>query len=65
MKFGTDIDKYGNRFSKYLKLVDCFRFQLQAMPLKMFHDYITLNNLSMLLTYTMTLYHNVHTIRES
>ena len=37
-----------------LKFVNCFHFHLKA-----FDDYITLHNLSMLLTYIVTLYHNI------
>ena len=42
------------------KLVNCFHFQV--MPLKTFHaDYITLHNLSMLLTHVI-LHYNIHPI---
>ena len=36
------------------KFVVKFCFQFQVMPLKAFDDYITLHNLSMLLTYIVT-----------
>ena len=39
---------------KIKKLVNCFHFQ--AMPLEKFDDYIILHNLSMLLTFIVTLY---------
>ena len=50
MKFGTDIDEHEYRFSKHFK--NC---QLFSLP-----SYATLkhlHNLSMLLTYIVTLYH--------
>jgi hypothetical protein len=36
--------------------VICFHFQV-ICHIKVFDDYVTLHNLSMLLTYTVTLYH--------
>ena len=55
MKFGTRIDEYGYRFSKYFKLVNRFHFQVMALL------NITLHKLSMLLAYIMTLYHFIKT----
>ena len=53
--------EYGKWFGKYLKFANCFLFKL--CHFKAFDDYVTLHNLSMLLTYVVTLYHIKYTIK--
>ena len=55
MKFGTDMGEYGKWFCNYFKLNYLFSFS----SYKAFDDYIMLHNLIMLLTYIVTLYHNI------
>jgi hypothetical protein len=53
MKFGTDLGEYEKW---YFKVCQLFLF-LKLCHFKGFIDYVTLHNLSMLLTYIVTLYH--------
>ena len=54
MKFGIDTDKYGARFRKYQRTCQLFSFSSYATS-KEVDDYITLHNVSMLLTFAVTL----------
>ena len=56
MKFGTDTGEYGKWFYKYFKVCHLFLF-FKLCYFEAFDDYIILHNLSMLLTYIVTLYH--------
>ena len=59
--YNTEIGEYRKWFCKYFKACDLF-FSFKLCHFKAFDDYITLHNLSMPLTYIVTLYHNTVTL---